>query len=140
TYDMTGTEWYASVFAFAESPVTADVLWAGSDDGLIHVSRDRGKTWTNVTPPNLPRYTKMSIIDASHFDAGAAYVAANRYQLDDFRPYLFKTTDYGAHWTPLQLNLPRVSVRDLTIHGADLIAATHGRAIWVLDDVTPLRQ
>ena len=184
TYDMTGTEWYASVFTFAESPVTADVLWAGSDDGLIHVSRDRGKTWTNVTPPNLPRYTKMSIIDPSHFDAGTAYVAANRYQLDDFRPYLFKTTDYGrtwtrinagipdgaytrsiredpahrgllyagtetgvyysmddgARWTSLQLNLPRVSVRDLTIHGADLIAATHGRAIWVLDDVSPLRQ
>ena len=184
TYDMTGTEWYASVFTFAESPVTADVLWAGSDDGLIHVSRDRGTTWVNVTPPNLPRYTKMSIIDPSHFDAGTAYVAANRYQLDDFRPYLFRTTDYGhtwtringgipdgaytrsiredpvrrgllyagtetgvyysmddgAHWTPLQLNLPRVSVRDLTIHGADLIAATHGRAIWVLDDVTPLRQ
>ena len=156
----------------------------GSDDGLIHVSRDRGKTWRNVTPPNLPRYTKMSIIEPSHFDAGTAYVAANRYQLDDFPPYLFKTTDYGrtwtrinagipdgaytrsiredpvrrgllyagtetgvyysmddgAHWTPLQLNLPRVSVRDLTIHGADLIAATHGRAIWVLDDITPLRQ
>ena len=184
TYDMTGTEWYASIFAFAESPVSADVLWAGSDDGLIHVTRDRGKTWTNVTPPFPGRYTRVSIIDASHFDAGTAYVAANRYQLDDFKPYLLKTADYGrtwtrivsgipegayarairedparrgllyvgtetgvyfstddgARWQSLQLNLPRASVRDLHIHGSDLIAATHGRALWVLDGIGPLRQ
>ncbi len=184
TYDMTGTEWYATIFAFAESPRTPDVLWAGSDDGLIHVSRDRGKTWTNVTPPAMAKFTRVSIIDASHFDAGTAYVAANRYQLDDFKPYVFKTTDYGktwtkittgipdgaytravredpvrrgllyagtetgvyystddgAHWRTLQLNLPRASVRDLTIHGADLIAATHGRAMWALDGIGPLRQ
>ncbi len=184
TYDMTGTEWYATIFAFAESPVTGDVLWAGSDDGLVHVSRDRGKTWTNVTPPFPGKYTRVSIIDPGHFDPGTAYVAANRYQLDDFAPYLYKTTDYGktwtkivsgipdgaytrsiredlvrrgllfagtetgiyystddgAHWTSLQLNLPRASVRDLTIHGSDLIAATHGRAMWVLDDISPLRQ
>jgi photosystem II stability/assembly factor-like uncharacterized protein len=184
TYDMTGTEWYATIFSFAESPLTPDVLWAGSDDGLIHVSRDRGRTWTNVTPPSMVKFTRVSIIDASHFDRGTAYVAANRYQLDDFKPYVFKTTDYGktwtkittglpdgaytrtvredpvrpgllyagtetgvfysvddgARWQPLQLNLPRSSVRDLTIHGADLIAATHGRAMWVLDGIGPLRQ
>src|SRR4051812_30277386 len=183
TLDMTGTEWYATIFAFAESPVTRDVLWAGSDDGLIHVSRDRGKTWTNVTPPPMQKFTRVSIIDASAFDPATAYVAANRYQLDDFKPYLFKTTDYGrtwtpiaggipdgayartiradpvrrgllyagtetgiyystddgAHWRSLQLNLPRVSVRDLTIHGSDLIAATHGRAMGARDDISPLR-
>ena len=183
TYDMTGTEWYATMFAFAESPLDADVMWAGSDDGLIHVSRDRGKTWTNVTPPALAKFTRISIIEASHFDLGTAYIAANRYQLDDFKPYLLKTTDYGKTWTtittgigegaytrairedpvrrgllfagtetgvyysandgalwqPLQLNLPRASVRDLNIHGGDLIAATHGRAMWVLDDISPLR-
>jgi len=184
TYDMTGTEWYATVFTFAESPVTAGVLWAGSDDGLLHVSRDAGATWQNVTPPGLGKFTKMSIVEPSHFDPAVAYLAANRYQQDDFRPYLFKTADYGktwkaitagipendftrtiredpvrrgllfagteagawvsfddgGHWQSLQLNLPRVSVRDLTIHGSDLIAATHGRSFWTLDDIAPLRQ
>jgi photosystem II stability/assembly factor-like uncharacterized protein len=184
TYDMTGTEWYATIFAFAESPRSPDVLWAGSDDGLIHLSRDGGKNWTNVTPPSVARFTRISIIEPSHFDPATAYVAANRYQLDDFRPYLLKTSDYGrtwtaiasgipdgaytrsiredpvrrgllfagtetgiyyspddgAHWHSLQLNLPRASVRDLAIHGSDLIAATHGRAMWVLDDISPLRE
>ena len=184
TRDMTGTEWYATIFALAESPAAAGVFWAGSDDGLIHVTRDGMKTWTNVTPRDMAHFTRVSIIEPSHFDAGTAYVAANRYQLDDLRPYLWKTTDYGrtwtridagipdgaytrairedpvrrgllyvgtetgvwysaddgAHWRSLQLDLPRVSVRDLHIHGADLIAATHGRAFWVLDEVSPLRQ
>ena len=184
TRDMTGTEWYATIFAFAESPVKAGVLWAGSDDGLVHVSRDAGASWQNVTPRDLGRFTRVSIIEPSHGDAGAAYLAANRYQQDDFQPYLFKTTDYGgswtkitngipagaytrsiredpvrrgllfagtetgiyystddgAHWLSLQLNLPRASVRDITIHGGDLIVATHGRAFWVLDNIAILRQ
>jgi photosystem II stability/assembly factor-like uncharacterized protein len=184
THDMTGTEWYATIFALAESPRTSGVFWAGSDDGLIHVTRDAMKTWTNVTPRDMAHFTRVSIVEPSHFDAGTAYVAANRYQLDDLRPYLWKTTDYGrtwaridagipagaytrtiredpvrrgllyvgtetgiwysvddgAHWRSLQLNLPRASVRDLHIHGGDLIAATHGRAFWVLDDISPLRQ
>jgi len=184
THDMTGTEWYATIFALAESPATARLFWAGSDDGLIHVTRDDGKSWTNVTPRDMAHFTRVSIIEPSHFDAGTAYVAANRYQLDDLRPYLWKTTDFGrtwtridagipagaytrtiredpvrrgmlyvgtetgiwytvddgAHWRSLQLNLPRSSVRDLHIHGSDLIAATHGRAFWVLDDISPLRQ
>ncbi|NCW44159.1 MAG: glycosyl hydrolase [Gemmatimonadaceae bacterium] len=183
TGDMTGTEWYATIFAFAESPVTKGVLWTGSDDGLIHVSRDNGATFTNVTPKAFGPFTRVSIIDASPFDAGTAYVAANRYQQDDFAPYLFKTTDYGATWTridagipmgaytrairsdtkrkgllfagtetgvyvslndgtswePLQLNLPRVVIRDLRVHDNDLIVATHGRAFWSLDDISPLR-
>ena len=182
--DMTGTEWYAMAFAVAESPVSRGVIWSGSDDGLVHLTRDGGTTWQNVTPPGLPPFTKMSIVEPGHFDAGTAYIAANRYQQDDFKPYLLKTTDYGktwtridagipvgaytrtiredkvrkgllfagtevgvyvsfddgAHWQPLQLNLPRASVRDLAIKDQDLIAATHGRSFWVLDDITPLRQ
>ena len=182
--EMTGAEWYATVYAFAESPRQAGVFWAGSDDGLIHVSRDNGASWQNVTPPGYGRLTRTAHIDASAHDAGTAYVAANRYQQDDFAPYLWKTTDFGrtwtritngiprtaytrvvredparrgllyagteygvwtslddgANWRPLQLNLPRVSVRDLKVQGNDLIAATHGRAFWVLDDLSPIRQ
>src|SRR5438093_475047 len=185
TRDMTGTEWYATVFTFAESPVKAGVLWAGSDDGLVHVSQDGGgATWQDATPKGLAQFTRMSVLEPSHFAAAAAYLAANRYQQDDFQPYLFKTTDYGktwtrittgipagaytrviredpvrrgllfagtetgiyvsfddgARWQSLQLNLPRSSVRDIAIHESDLIVATHGRAFWVLDDISPLRQ
>jgi photosystem II stability/assembly factor-like uncharacterized protein len=182
--EMTGAEWYATIYAFNESPLTRGLLWAGSDDGLLHVSRDGGAGWQNVTPPAYGRFTRTAAIEPSHFDPAVAYVAANRYQQDDFRPYLWKTTDYGktwlrittgiplgaytrtiredpsrrgllyagtetgvyvsfddgAHWETLQLNLPRVSVRDLAVQGNDLIAATHGRSFWVLDDVSPLRQ
>ena len=182
--DMTGTEWYAMAFAVAESPVTKGVIWSGSDDGLVHLTRDGGATWQNVTPPGLPPFTKMSIVEPGHVDAGTVYIAANRYQQDDFKPYLLKTTDYGktwtridagipvgaytrviredpvrrgllyagtesgvyvsfddgAHWQPLQLNLPRASIRDLAIKDQDLIAATHGRSFWVLDDISSLRQ
>lgn len=181
--DMTGTEWYATIFSFAESPVTKGILWTGSDDGLVHVSRDNGASWTNVTPKAFGKFTRVSIIEASPFEAGTAYIAANRYQQDDFMPYLFKTTDYGATWTridagipmgaytrairsdtkrrgllfagtetgvylsfndgaawePMQLNLPRAVVRDLRVHDNDLIVATHGRAFWSLDDISPLR-
>ena len=98
TKDNTGAEYYCTVFAFAESSVQRGVLWAGSDDGLVHVSRDDGKTWKNVTPPGIGSWTLVSIIEASPHDAGTAYVAANRYKQDDFRPYLFKTSDYGRTW------------------------------------------
>ncbi len=183
TLDMTGTEWYATIFTLAESTVKAGVLWAGSDDGLVHVSTDGGGTWSDVTPKGLPKFTRISLIEASHHDAGTAYVAANRFQLDDFHPYLYRTTDYGrswsridagipsgaytrairedpatpgllfagtetgvyfstdegARWQPLQLNLPKTAIRDIAVHDADLIVATHGRAFWVLDDISPLR-
>jgi hypothetical protein len=181
--DMTGTEWYATIYAFNESPITRGVLWAGSDDGLLHVSRDGGANWENVTPKTFGRFTRTAVIEPSYFDAGSAYVAANRYQQDDFKPYLWKTSDYGkswtlltngiptgaytrtiredpvrrgilyagtetgvyvsfddgANWQTLQLNLPRVSVRDLNVHQNDLVAATHGRAFWVMDDMSLLR-
>lgn len=186
TQDNTSIEYYGTVFALAESPVARGVLWAGSDDGLVHVSTDDGKHWRDVTPAGLPELSTISIIDPSHFDAGTAYLAARRYRVDDFKPYVYKTTDYGAHWTritdglpddessftirqdtqdedllfagtlagvyvsfddggrwqPLQLNLPRVPVRDMAIqpHANALVLATHGRGFWVLDALGPLRE
>jgi photosystem II stability/assembly factor-like uncharacterized protein len=99
TKDNTSVEYYATIFAAAESPLEAGVLWAGSDDGLIHVSWDGGRSWKNVTPRGLPEWAMINSIDAHPFEKGGAYVAATRYKLDDFRPYLFRTTDYGATWT-----------------------------------------
>ncbi len=98
TKDNTGVEYYNTIFTYAESPVEKGVLWAGSDDGLIHVSRDDGKSWQNVTPRDLPPWSLVSLIEASPWNAGTAYVAATRYKLNDFAPYLFKTTDYGKTW------------------------------------------
>ncbi|GDX88083.1 hypothetical protein LBMAG44_19960 [Gemmatimonadota bacterium] len=184
TKDQTGVETYGVVFAFTESPVMKGVLWAGTDDGLVQLSRDAGKSWKNVTPTEMGDYSRVSIIEAGHYAAGTAYVAANRFQQDDFSPILFKTTDFGATWTKivngiasteftrtiredpvrkgmlfagtergvwvsfndgaawqkLQLNMPPVPVHDLTIKEGDLIAATHGRSFYVLDDLGPLRQ
>lgn len=182
--DSTGAEYYGTVFAFAESPCERGLLWAGSDDGLMHISRDDGQTWEPVTPPDLPEWALISIIEPSPHDPATAYVAATRYKLDDFTPYLYTTRDYGktwrkittgipAHdftrviradperpgllyagtetgvyvsfddgerWQPLRLNLPVVPVHDLAVKQSDLIAATHGRSFWVLDDITSLRQ
>src|SRR5438132_703956 len=101
TKDNTGAEYYCTVFAFAESPVERGVLWAGSDDGLLHVSRDDGKTWKNVTPAAIRPFSLVSIIEPSPHDAGTAYVATTRYKHDDFRPYLWKTTNYGRTWTKI---------------------------------------
>jgi photosystem II stability/assembly factor-like uncharacterized protein len=175
-------EYYSTVFTIAESRREKGVIWTGSDDGLVQVTRNGGRDWQNVTPPALQPYTRVNIIEASPHDPGTAYVAANRYQLDDFRPFIFKTTDYGrswqtiasgipersfvrtvredptrrgllfagtetgvyysldggARWESLQLNLPVVPITDLAIKNGDLVAATQGRAFWVLDDITPL--
>jgi photosystem II stability/assembly factor-like uncharacterized protein len=106
TKDNTSVEYYGTIFAFAESPLDANVLWAGSDDGLVHVSRDGGKTWTNVTPKGLPEWSRISQIDASPHDAGTAWLAANRYQLDDDRPYAYVTRDFGASWQDVSAGLP----------------------------------
>jgi hypothetical protein len=184
TKDQTSVEYYGTVFTIAESPRTAGVIWAGSDDGLVHITRDGGKTWRNVTPAGLPEWARISMIEASNFAAGTAYLAANRYQLDDMRPYLYKTNNYGASWTPinngirvteftrvlredperagllyagtergvwvsfddganwqsLRQNLPMVPIHDLAVKEGDLIAATHGRSFWILDDLSALRQ
>jgi photosystem II stability/assembly factor-like uncharacterized protein len=106
TKDNTGAEYYGTVFAFAESPRQRGVLWAGSDDGLVHISRDDGASWQNVTPAGLPEWSLVSVIEASPHDPACAYLAANRYKLDDFAPYLFKTSDFGSTWTRITSGLP----------------------------------
>ncbi len=173
-----------TIYAVAPSFKEADTIWAGTDDGLIQLTRDGGKTWKNVIPPQLTPWAKVSVLQASHFDPGTAYAAINTFRLDDLRPHILRTRDFGVtwqeivnglppnaptdvvredplrkgllfagtetsvyvsfndgdSWQSLQLNLPHTSMRDLTIHGDDLIVGTHGRSFWILDDITPLRQ
>ena len=186
TGDNTGVETYGTVFAIAESPRAAGVIWVGSDDGLVHVTRDGGKTWANVTSAmtGLPEWGTISMIEPSPFDAAVAYVAVDAHRLDDTRPYLFKTTDFGrtwkrlddglppaeylhvvredpsrrgllyagteggvmfsasdgASWASLKLNLPAVAVHDLVVKDDDLVVGTHGRSVWILDDLQPVRE
>ncbi len=101
TKDNTGAEYYCTIFAFAESPLERGLFWAGSDDGLVHISRDGGQHWENVTPGDLPEWSLISIIEPSPHDPAIAYLAATRYKLDDFQPYLYKTNDYGKTWTKI---------------------------------------
>ncbi len=184
--DQTGAETFPDIASLAVSPMDGDILWAGSADGLVHVTKDHGANWTNVTPPQLPQWAQISSIEPSHVDKGTAYLTASRYMWDDYHPYVYETTDYGAHWTsiangipadqyafvvrqdpreprllfagtrstayvsfnggaqwmPLTLNLPGVQVRDLAIDAreGELVAATHGRAFWILDDLALLEQ
>src|SRR5688572_21921839 len=184
TKDQTGVETYALIFAFDESPVTPGLLWAGTDDGYVWVSRNNGTNWTNVTPKDIGDFTRVSIIEPSRYASCGAYVAANRYQLGDKRPILYKTTDCGKTWTKivngiteteftrviredpvrrgllfagtergvwvsfddggrwqsLQRNLAPAPVHDMTIRDGDLIAATHARGFYVMDDLSALRQ
>jgi photosystem II stability/assembly factor-like uncharacterized protein len=172
------------VYTIAPSPVSAGQIWAGTDTGLIQLTRDNGKTWNNVTPSGLSDWSKISIIEASHFSAGAAYAAVDRHRLNDIAPCIYRTRDFGKSWArinngisdgayvrsiredpvkkgllfagtelgvyfsindgdswqPLQLNLPVSPVHDLVIKDNDLVIATHGRAFWILDDISPLRQ
>jgi photosystem II stability/assembly factor-like uncharacterized protein len=101
TKDNTGAEYYCTIFAFAESPITPGLFWAGSDDGLVHLSRDGGKSWQNVTPADLPEWSLISILEPSPHDPATAYLAATRWKWDDFQPYLYKTNNYGATWTKI---------------------------------------
>ncbi len=184
TLDITSVEYFDTVFALAESPLEKGVIWAGTDDGLVHVSRDGGGAWKNVTPKDLPEWGTVSVIEASPHAAGTATIAVDRHRLDDLKPYLFRTENFGkswkrivagipegaftravredprqkgllyagteagvyvsfdagARWQALKLNLPSVPVHDVIIKGDDLLVATHGRAFWILDNVTPLRQ
>jgi photosystem II stability/assembly factor-like uncharacterized protein len=106
TKDNTGVEVFDTIFAVTESPVQKDLIWVGSDDGLIHVTTDGGKNWQNITPKNMPEWGTVSMIEPSPFDAGTAYVAVERHRLDDFTPYIFKTTDFGKTWTALTSGIP----------------------------------
>ena len=138
TQDNTGAEYYGTIFAFAESPIERGLLWAGTDDGLVHISHDAGKTWQNVTPPGLPEWTLVSIIEPSPHAAASAYLAATRHKLDDFAPYLFKTSDYGASWTRITNGLPdnvfaRVIREDPTQRGL-LYAGTETGLFFSTDD------
>src|SRR5271169_5673784 len=109
TLDDSGTEYYDTIFAVAESPLTKGLIWVGTDDGLIQVTRDEGKNWTNVTPKDLPEWSRISQIEASPHSAGTAYVAVDRHQNDDLRPYIYKTSDYGQTWTKLTSGIPEGS-------------------------------
>ncbi len=106
TKDNTSVEYYDTVFTLAESPVTKGLLWAGSDDGLIHITRNGGKNWENVTPKDLPEWSMISLIEPSPHDAGTAYAAVDRHKLDDLRPYIYKTSDYGKTWTAIVNGIP----------------------------------
>jgi photosystem II stability/assembly factor-like uncharacterized protein len=172
------------IYSIAPSRLADRDLWVGTDDGKVWRTRDEGAHWDDVTPSALAPWSKVGIIDASHFDAETAYIAVDRHRLDDFRAYVYRTHDGGRtwtaaavgipegsfvnavredpvrrgllyagterglyvsfddgdHWQPLQMNLPVTSVRDIDVHGQDVVIATHGRAFWILDDVTPLRQ
>jgi hypothetical protein len=138
TQDNTSIEYYDTIFTFEESPVTAGVLWVGSDDGLVQVSRDAGKTWANVTPKDMPEWIRINSIDASPFDAGTAYVAATNYQLDDFRPYLYKTSDYGKTWTKIVNGIPEKHftrvIREDPNHKGLLVAGTEFGLYISFDD------
>ena len=186
TGDGTGVETFGTVFAIAESPKQKGLIWAGSDDGLVHVTTDDGKNWKNVTAgmPNFPEWGTVSMIEPSSFDANTAYVVVDAHRLDDMRPYLYATTDLGqtwkridgelpqdvylhavredpkkrgqlyigtergvmyspdhwANWRSLRLNMPTVAVHDLQVKDNSLVVATHGRSIWILDDLQPVRE
>ncbi|MDQ3070429.1 MAG: glycosyl hydrolase [Acidobacteriota bacterium] len=186
TGDNTGVETWTTIFAVAESPREKGLIWAGSDDGLVHVTRNGGAAWTNVTAKisGLPRDGTVSLIEPSPHDAATAYVVVDAHRLDDMKPYLFKTSDYGQTWRrldggldtgvylhavredpkrrgvlylgtergvmvsfddgkawrPLKLNMPTVAVHDLAVKDDSLVVGTHGRSIWVLDDLQPVRE
>jgi hypothetical protein len=128
TQDNTSIEYYCTIFTFMESPVTKGVIWTGSDDGLVHVTRDGDKNWSNVTPQDMPEWIQINSIDASAHDPGTAYVAATMYKSDDFRPYLYKTSDYGKTWKKIVNGIPadhftRV-VREDPNHKGLLVAGT----------------
>jgi len=183
TFEGTGGEMYNTIFYIAESPHHRGEIWAGTDDGRVHLTRDGGKNWSEITPRGLGELL-INMIEVSPHQPGKAYVAATGYKSDDFQPHVFRTEDYGRswarivngipggdfvrvvredtvregllfagtetslyvslddgeNWQPMQLNLPHVPVTDLRVHQDDLVAATQGRAFWILDDIGPLRQ
>jgi len=184
TQDNTSVEYYCTIFTADESPLKEGLLWVGSDDGLIHLTKDGGKNWENVTPKGMPEWMMINSIEPSIFDEGTCYVAGTKYKTGDFSPYLYKTTDYGKtwkkitnginpehftrvlredpkqkgllyagtetgmyisfddgeNWNSFQLNLPIVPITDITIKENNLIVATQGRSLWIIDDLTVIHQ
>ena len=187
TRDVTGEEFYSTLYAITESPHEAGVIWTGANDGPFHITRDNGKTWTNVTPKDLPPGGRVAWIDASPHRRGSAYFAVYRYLLGDYAPYIYRTEDYGrtwtrlttgqngipidwptrvvredpsregllyagtefgmfisfdngAHWQPFRQNMPHVPINDIRVHKKDLVVATQGRAVWILDNLSALHQ
>lgn len=131
TMDMNGPEIYATVFALAPSQHDVNTIWAGSDDGMVHITRDGGKNWENITPPDLPKFSRVSIIDEGKFKPGTLYLAANRYQVDDRQPYVFKTKDFGKSWTKITNGIEdghfaRAIREDLEKPGILYLATEHG--------------
>ncbi len=185
TGDNTTAEYYCTISAVAEAPKEKGLIWVGSDDGLVHVSRDAGKSWTNVSEhlAGVPEWATIKMIEPSPFDAGTALVVVDAHMVDDMHPYLYRTRDHGKSWTLLsgslpqdiplhvarfdpkqkgtiyvgtergvvfstddgktwqllQLNLPTVPVHDLIVKGDDLVVGSHGRSLWIFDDLTPIR-
>ncbi|MEL6525805.1 MAG: glycosyl hydrolase, partial [Chloroflexota bacterium] len=181
--DAVGAETYATVFSLCESLHEAGVLWAGSDDGLVHITRDGGANWENITPSDFQDWTMVTVLEPSPYDPATCYMSATRYKEDDYTPYIYKTSDFGktwtcidsgireddfvrvvrcdperegllyagtetgvyisyddgANWQAFQLNLPVSPVHDLIVKEASLIAGTHGRSIWVIDDLNLIR-
>jgi len=140
TKDQTSVEYYATIFAVQESPVTPGLVWTGSDDGLVYLSRNANlpkPIWTNVTPKDLPKWTRISIIEPSPHHAGTMYFAANRYEMDDFAPYLYKTTDYGATWKKIVTGIPATeftrAIREDLVRPGLLYAATE-RSMYISYD------
>ena len=107
TQDNTGVEYYCTIFALAESFQDPNILWVGTDDGLVQLTRDGGKTWENITPRELPKWSLISMIEVSTFDAAVAFIAVDRHELDDFKPYIYKTEDFGKTWRPVVTGLPK---------------------------------
>jgi photosystem II stability/assembly factor-like uncharacterized protein len=138
TRDMTSVEYYDTIFALAESPLKKGMLWAGTDDGLVHLSMDDGQNWSNITPKQLPEWSMISIIDPSAHDAGTAYIAVDRHKLDDYRPYIYKTSDYGNSWSLIVSGIPEGAyvhaVREDPKRKGLLYAGTEIGVFFSLDD------
>ncbi len=138
TKDITSVEYYDTIFAIAESPLSRGMIWVGTDDGLIQLTRDGGGTWTNVTPRDLPAWSTISMIEPSRYDANTAYVAVDRHKLDDIRPYVFATQDGGRSWRRIDSALPEGSfvhaVREDTVKRGLLYAATETGVFVSFDD------
>jgi photosystem II stability/assembly factor-like uncharacterized protein/DNA-binding FrmR family transcriptional regulator len=138
TLDITSVEYYDTIFAAAESPVQKDLLWAGTDDGLVHITMDGGKNWTNVTPKELPEWSMISIIEPSHYDAATAYIAVDRHKLDDFRPFIYRTRDSGKSWSMIANGIPEGSyvrsVREDPVRKGLLFAGTETGVYFSIDD------